>query len=634
MTAKTLYKEYKSILWRIIAIVLPNTIVLIGSACWVVYVLISDTNDEMISRTSQEIVSSNAQIISEKMMSIVKQCKTLAGNSQLNSVPPSQQIIELKKITDHEPLYAFGTILSTDRLLYTTVSDFTPLVDTGNFYYKEMIAKQKDFMITSPRYTRISNNDVVYVCAPVKNPNGVNVSVLSVAINADSIASLISNITVSGAGKGYVIDINDTIAKPDGLSIAYHIKGQEEGFGVSISPQGEKYSLFWQRIKNTPWKLAVAVPTDKLKAKQYFIRTIFLTLVPLACIMFIATLYLLIKKLISKPLQDILQVASEVSYGRLYAASKLDTKNSDELGILSNRLKKMADQIDSTAAVIKDESQQISDSGNEINAVANTIYSGAVNQLKSVDHVSATIEEMTASISQNAENAAIAKDSSEAIAYDINQVAKASDRSLDSNKKIAEKTKVLKEIASRTDMLAINAAVEAARAGEDGMGFAVVAYEIRKLAEKSRAASIEIDTACKENIKFTSTVTTMLDRLTPRISQNKDMVSEIAHSCDEQRIATETITNSIMTLSQISQENSTMANALTSRSKKLAEYASHLKKSMEFFQTSSTAEKANDEEIFAMIQEHTDAIKQLNAQLQQIQQETGKTTENNTTSTI
>ncbi len=604
-------KKNKSILWRIIGIVLPITILLIGSACIIVYILINDANNTLISTTSQEIVSSNAQIISEKMTGVIKQCRALADNSALHDIPPEQKIKELRKLIDSEPMYSFGTLLTADRRLYNTYSDRIVTIDTSNHFYKEIIVKQKDFHIVSPQKTRITNSYVVYVCARIKDKNGVNNGIMSVAIPADSIAALISGISVSSKGKGYVIDINDTIAKPDSIYVGKIIHTADKGNADFKRYDGKMFTVFWQTINNTPWKLAVAVPTDELKEKQYYIRIIFLTLVPLSCVLFIATLYFLVKKLISRPLKDILVVAEKVSHGELYAASKLDNLNDDELGILSQQLKEMADQIDTTASLIKKESKQIADSGIEINEVATTIYKGAINQSESVDHVSATVEEMVTSISQNAENAKLAKEGSEAVAFDIKQVAKASDRSLDSNKKIAEKIKIVKEIASKTDILAINAAVEASRAGENGKGFAVVASEIRKLAEKTRAASIEIDAATKENIKFTSTVTTMIERLSPRIRQNSDMVSEIAHACDEQHAATDTITNSIIQLAQISQENSTFANALTSSSQKLAEYAIHLNKSMEFFQTSSSPEQ-NDNEILALIQEHSKAIRQLN----------------------
>ena len=604
-------KKNKSILWRIIGIVLPITILLIGSACIIVYILINDANNTLINTTSQEIVSSNAQIISEKMKGVIKQCRALADNSALHDIPPEEKIKELRKLIESEPIYSFGTLLTADRKLYNTYSDRIANIDTNNHFYKEIIVNQQDFQIVSPQRTRITNSFVVYVCSRIKDKNGVNNGIMSVAIPADSIAALIHGISVSNKGKGYVIDINDTIAKPDSISVGKIIYTADKGSADFERYDGKKFTIFWQTINNTPWKLAVAVPTGELKEKQYYIRIIFLTLVPLSCVLFIATLYFLVKRLISRPLKDILVVAEKVSHGELYAASKLDNLNDDELGILSLQLKEMADQIDTTASLIKKESKQISDSGIEINEVATTIYKGAINQSESVDHVSATIEEMVTSISQNAENAKLAKEGSEAVAFDIKQVAKASDRSLDSNKMIAEKIKIVKEIASKTDILAINAAVEAARAGENGKGFAVVASEIRKLAEKTRAASIEIDTATKENIKSASTVTTMIDRLSPRIRQNSDMVSEIAHACDEQHAATETITNSIIQLAQISQENSTFANALTSSSQKLAGYAIHLNKSMEFFQTSSSPEQ-NDNEILALIQEHSEAIRQLN----------------------
>ena len=100
MAIKELGNKYKSILWRIIGIVLPITVLLIGSACAVVYLLINDANNTLISTTSQEIVSSNAQIISEQMEGVMKQCRAIADNSALHDIPPEQKIQELRKLID------------------------------------------------------------------------------------------------------------------------------------------------------------------------------------------------------------------------------------------------------------------------------------------------------------------------------------------------------------------------------------------------------------------------------------------------------------------------------------------------------------------------------------------------------
>ncbi len=601
---------------RIIGTVLPIAAVLLGLSCFGIYQLISDANTNMIQSTTQEVVSANAKTISEMMMGIVKQLNVMASDPKFKDMTAEEQVEALKRLTDDEVMFTFGTLLTKDRILHSTISDRKVPIDTSSAFYRSIVTEQNDYVIVSPLMSRISRTSVVFVCNAIKNKRGRNEAILSVAMSADSISSIISKISISGSGHGYLIDIRDTTTKKNGLDIAYKIRNGESGNADFESDKGEEYSIFWQKIEHMPWKLAVAVPTDKLKERQYFIRKIFLTLVPFCLFLFVLTLYLLVKKIITRPLKEILSVAGEVAQGRLYAASKLDNNVKNELGVLSSRFKEMADRLDTTTSIIKDESEQITNNGNDIYEAAITISQGATDQAASVELVSTTIEEMTAAIDNTASNAAAAKESSQEIAHDMKMVARASDMSLESNKKINEKVKIVKEIASKTDILAINAAVEAARAGENGKGFAVVATEIRKLAEKSRAASIEIDAAALENIKFTRTVTTMIERLAPRIKQNSEMVSEIALACDEQRNGTKSIVNAIQQLALISQENAVQADALTTRSKKLASYARHLKKSTEFFQTDIENERSDDQAILRKIQEHTQAISLLNEKLE------------------
>src|SRR5947209_18702704 len=102
------------------------------------------------------------------------------------------------------------------------------------------------------------------------------------------------------------------------------------------------------------------------------------------------------------------------------------------------------------------------------------------------------MEEMSASVTQNAENSRKMEQMARKGAQDAGQSGQAVQQAVSAMKLIAEKIAVIEEIAYQTNMLALNAAIEAASAGEHGRGFAVVAAEVRNLAERCRTAAQEI----------------------------------------------------------------------------------------------------------------------------------------------
>ena len=113
----------------------------------------------------------------------------------------------------------------------------------------------------------------------------------------------------------------------------------------------------------------------------------------------------------------------------------------------------------------------------------------------------ASLEQMSALITQNAENSRQMEQMALEVARDLAQGGEAVTESVEAMKTIANRITIIEEIAYQTNLLALNAAIEAARAGEPGKGFAVVAAEVSKLAERSQCAAQEISALAASSVR-------------------------------------------------------------------------------------------------------------------------------------
>jgi methyl-accepting chemotaxis protein len=148
----------------------------------------------------------------------------------------------------------------------------------------------------------------------------------------------------------------------------------------------------------------------------------------------------------------------------------------------------------------------------------------------------------------------------------------------DSINQIETMTKIVKEIADQTNLLALNAAIEAARAGEQGRGFAVVADEVRKLAERTTITTADIDRMVDSIKTTTRTTVATMDNAIQQVQQGRGLIEQthesftqitalsqnvtekssgIAESAREQSVATEEVAHNTEQISHLIEENST-----------------------------------------------------------------------------
>lgn len=204
-------------------------------------------------------------------------------------------------------------------------------------------------------------------------------------------------------------------------------------------------------------------------------------------------------------------------------------------------------------------------------------------QASNTEEISSTMEEMASSISQNNQNSLEAARISLKAQNGIEEVKLRTQKALEANQNITDKISVINEIANQTNILALNAAVEAARAGEQGKSFAVVATEVRKLAERSKQAAKDIVGLVESGLALTQEASEALEGIMPEISKTTHLIQEVAAASDEQDSGVNQVNQAMQEQTNITQQNASASEQLALSANALAAQAQELERLAGFF---------------------------------------------------
>ena len=345
---------------------------------------------------------------------------------------------------------------------------------------------------------------------------------------------------------------------------------------------------------------------------------------------------------ITKPISKVVAAMHRIVEGDL-SGDDIEISSDDELGDMGRSANGMHQSLRKMIGEVSESAGRIAAASEELSATATEQAHGAASQKDQTHQVAASMQEMASTVSQVAENSTKASEASRkaadtarlggeivedalakmrAIADSVGQTAKKVEELGKSSNQIGEIIGVIDDIADQTNLLALNAAIEAARAGEQGRGFAVVADEVRKLAERTSKATKEVTVMIQniqaetlsavegmhsgtqqvqQGVESTTRAGASLHEIIKTSEQVGDMIVLIATAATEQSSATDEINSSIEQIAKISEESAAGTYDAAKAVGELAGLATHLHALVSKFKVKakqdgeSGAEAAEDE---------------------------------------
>ena len=311
-------------------------------------------------------------------------------------------------------------------------------------------------------------------------------------------------------------------------------------------------------------------------------------IVPVGLAMVI-TSFLMIKRLIKKPLESITEKIVMLADGNLDLEfeENFDSRN-DEIGKLGTSAVLLVHNLKNIMNEMIDAAVNIAAASEQLSVNSQYLANATSEQASTTEKVSIDMGLISSAIHRSVSHSSETEQINQQVRTSLDLLKEKAEHSIHAILRINDKIEVVNDVAFQTNLIALNAAVEAARVGEAGRGFAVVANEVHKLAEKSRLTADEINVISKESVDSSLETADLLKKSIPLIFETIRLMQEMIGIARDQDQAAASVKNAIRSLDSVTHQNAASSEELAANAEQLAEQAENLKKLTAFFDSSQT----------------------------------------------